>query len=253
MASPYAQTAFRARFDWGLVGAKALVGDVAVVAVVDVLSFTTSLTVAVDNGIEVFPFRWKDERAAAFAEARNAVLAVARSTAEPGRISLSPATIRAAGDIARLVLPSPNGSTISHDVAETGVTVIGVSPRNVDAAADWTIRTLADRPDASIAAIAAGERWSDGSLRPAVEDLWGAGSYLAALAERGFGPLSPEAHSAAAAYRAVADDFPARLWASASGQELIAWGYSDDVEVAVEVNASTSVPVLRGESFTAAC
>jgi len=252
VATPYDQTAFRARFDWGLVGAKVLAREVAVVAVFDVLSFTTALTVAVDRGIEVFPFRWKDERAVEFAGARDAVLAVGRSAAEPGEISLSSATIRDARNIARLVLPSPNGSTISHDVAELGATVIGVSARNVDAAADWTVYRLADRPDASVAAIAAGERWPDGSLRPAVEDLWGAGGYLAALVARGFGPLSPEARSAAAAYGAVVDDFAAQLLACASGRELITWGYPDDVEVAAEVNASTSVPVLRGESFTAA-
>jgi 2-phosphosulfolactate phosphatase len=250
MANPYDQTGFRARFDWGLAGATVLADEVSVVAVVDVLSFTTALTVAVDQGIEVFPFRWKDERAVKFAQARGAVLAVGRSSAGPGQVSLSSATIRTAGKVSRLVLPSPNGSTISHDVAELGATVIGVALRNVDAAAEWTIRRLADQPSASVAAIASGERWPDGSLRPAAEDIWGAGSYLAALAARGFGPLSPEARLAVAAYTAVAEDFPAQLRDCVSGRELIKWGHSDDVDVAAEVNASRVVPLLRGESFT---
>ncbi|HEY4023483.1 MAG TPA: 2-phosphosulfolactate phosphatase [Pseudonocardiaceae bacterium] len=249
MANPYVQAGFRARFDWGLVGATNLAPEVAVVAVFDVLSFTTTLTVALDNGIEVFPFRWRDERAAAFAEEHDAVLAVGRSQAGPGQVSLSARSVRAANGIQRLVLPSPNGSTIAHDVAELGATVIGVSLRNLDAAADWTIRRLADRPEASVAAIAAGERWSDGSLRPAVEDLWGAGAYLAALAERGFGPLSPEARAAAAAYSTVADDVAADLRACVSGQELITWNHRDDVEVATEVNSTKVVPLLIGESF----
>jgi 2-phosphosulfolactate phosphatase len=38
----------------------------------------------------------------------------------------------------------------------------------------------------------------------------------------------------------------------ASGRELIAYGYPEDVEVAAEVGASQAVPVLSGESFTAA-
>ena len=250
MGNPYIQAGFRARFDWGLTGARTLAPEVAIVAVFDVLSFTTALTVALDNGIEVFPFRWRDERAEAFAQQHDATLAVGRSTAKTGQVSLSPPTIRAATGVRRLVLPSPNGSTISHDVAELGATVIGVSLRNVDAAADWTVRKLADDPGASVAAIAAGERWPDGELRPAVEDLWGAGAYLAALADRGFGPLSPEAHATAAAYTAVADDFPARLRACVGGRELTEWDYASDVEVATEINASTVVPVLTGESFT---
>ena len=248
MANPYVQTGFRARFDWGLTGARNLAPDVAVVAVFDVLSFTTALSVAIDNGIEVFPFRWRDERAEAFAAEHDAVLAVGRSKAGPGQISLSPPTIRAAQGVRRLVLPSPNGSTIAHDVAELGATVIGVSLRNAAAAADWTIRGLG--PGASVAAIAAGERWPDGELRPAVEDLWGAGAYLAALAERGFGQLSPEAEAAAGAY--PADDIAARLRASAGGQELIGWNYASDVDIAAELDSTTLVPLLAGESFTSA-
>jgi 2-phosphosulfolactate phosphatase len=250
MGSPYVQNGFRGRFDWGLTGATNLAPNVAVVAVFDVLSFTTVLTVALDNGIEVFPFRWRDERAATFAEEHDATLAVGRSEAKPGDITLSASTIRAATNVERLVLPSPNGSTIAHDVAELGVTVIGVSLRNVAAAADWTVRTLAEAPDASVAAIAAGERWPDRSLRPAVEDMWGAGAYLAALAERGFGPLSPEARAATAAYESVAGDFAAELRASVSGQELITYHHAADVEAATEVNSTKVVPLLTGESFT---
>lgn len=251
MGNPYIQAGFRARFDWGLTGATNLASDVAIVAVIDVLSFTTTLTVAVDNGIEVFPFRWRDERAHAFATEHDAVLAVGRSQAGPGQISLSAPTVRAATGVERLVLPSPNGSTICRDVAQLGATVIGVSLRNADAAAEWTIRTLAQAPGASVAAVASGERWPDGSLRPAVEDLWGAGAYLAALAERRFGQLSPEARAAAGAYTAVADDLPAALRASVGGQELIGWNYAADVEVAAEVNATKLVPLLTGECFTA--
>ncbi|HEY4460409.1 MAG TPA: 2-phosphosulfolactate phosphatase [Pseudonocardiaceae bacterium] len=250
MGNPYLQAGFRARFDWGLAGARNLAPEVAIVAVVDVLSFTTALTVAIDNGIEVFPFRWRDERAEAFAAEHDAVLAVGRSQGGPGRISLSASTIRAAQGVERLVLPSPNGSTISHDVAELGADVIGVSLRNADAAAEWTIRRLAGRPDAPVAAIAAGERWPDGELRPAIEDLWGAGAYLAALAARGFGLLSPEARATASAYTAVADDIAEELRASVGGQELIGWNYAADVDVAAELNSTTAVPLLCGASFS---
>ena len=48
MASPYAQDGFGVGFEWGPVGADVVAGDI--VAVVDVLSFTTAVTVAADFG-----------------------------------------------------------------------------------------------------------------------------------------------------------------------------------------------------------
>ena len=253
MAGPYAQDGFRIRFDWGPVGAEAIGPGAAIVAVVDVLSFTTALTVAIDQGTEVFPYRWRDHTAVAYAQRHDAVLALSRSQAtEPGQVSLSPATIRRSGGIARLVLPSPNGSTISQNLAAAGSRVIGVSLRNADAAADWTKGQLRDAPETVVAVIAAGERWTDGSLRPAVEDLWGAGAFLAGLADRGIGPLSPEAEAATAVYRQIADRLPELLADCASGRELVGYGYPEDVAIAGEVNASRSVPLLGTKSFTAA-
>ncbi|GIG59866.1 hypothetical protein Lfu02_42380 [Longispora fulva] len=252
MISPYAQSGFRARFDWGLTGAGEVGAGAAIVAVVDVLSFTTSLTVAADQGIEVFPYRWRDDTAEAHARRHDAVLAVGRAQAtEPGQVSLSPATIRRAKGITRLVLPSPNGSTIAQSLAASGSRVIGVSLRNADAAADWTAARLGARPEDVVAVVAAGERWADGSLRPAVEDLWGAGAFLSGLAGRGVGPLSPEAEAAAAAYRQVVGRIPELLAECAGGRELFDYGYPQDVAIAAEVDASTSVPVLTGYSFRA--
>lgn len=244
---PFTQHDFRARADWGLTGARAIGSDAALVAVIDVLSFTTALTTALDRGIDVFPYRWRDDSAEVFARDNNATLAVGRSVAAPGQISLSPATIRTSVGVTRLVLPSPNGSTISQEMARNGQTVIGVSLRNARAAAEWTMDFLAN--DQWLAVIPAGERWPDGSLRPAVEDLWGAGAYLAALVDRGFGPLSPEATAAVAAYRTVHDVLDDELANCASGRELAGAGYADDVAVASEVDSSVSVPILVDGRF----
>jgi 2-phosphosulfolactate phosphatase len=216
------------------------------VAVVDVLSFTTAVTVAADLGIDVYPYRWRDETAAEYAEQHDAVLAVGRS--QPG-ITLSPVSIRQAEGVRRLVLPSPNGSTISQQLSDSGSTVLALSLRNQSAAVDWVARKLADDPSLTVVAIAAGERWPDGSLRPAVEDLWGAGGFLAGLADRGVGPLSPEARAAAAAYREVAGELPTLLHHCASGRELTASGFAEDVAIAGEVDASASVPVLGDAVF----
>lgn len=46
------------RFEWGPTGADRLVSEAACPVVVDVLSFTTAVSVAVGKGTRVFPFRW---------------------------------------------------------------------------------------------------------------------------------------------------------------------------------------------------
>ena len=184
------QPSYRVRFDWGPTGAAAIAEGADVAVVVDVLSFTTTLCVAVERGMAVLPYRWKDERAAAYAEERAATLAVGRLEARslPGEagVSLSPAAMARVSGVDRVVLPSPNGSSIAFGLADSGCTVVGACLRNRRAVADW----LAAR-DGTVAVVAAGERWPDGSLRPAVEDLWGAGAVLALLDDARPLPGSP--------------------------------------------------------------
>ncbi|WP_415974551.1 2-phosphosulfolactate phosphatase [Rhodococcus sp. 077-4] len=240
------QSAFGLRFDWGLRGADAIIDGADIAVVVDVLSFTTTLTVAVDAGIDVIPSRWRDDRATHLAEQFDAVLAVGRSEASAGRISLCPATVRAAPAPARLVLPSPNGSTIAHELASRVEWCVGASLRNASAVAQW-IR--ARNPSSVTAVIAAGERWPDESLRPAVEDLWGAGAVLAALVDSEAGDVSPEARAAAAAWRAVERDVGSELHRCVSGRELIGMGHPEDVAIAAEVDSSFCVPILRDGTF----
>ena len=98
--------------------------------------------------------------------------------------------------------------------------------------------------------IAAGERWPDGSLRPALEDLLGAGALLSALAELEDYAFSPEAEAAMATFRGTAS-VPNAVRRCASGLELAHTGFADDVEIAVEMNVSTSVPVLTEGAFVA--
>jgi 2-phosphosulfolactate phosphatase len=247
----YRQEAAAVRFDWGPIGAAAIAPGADVVVVVDVLSFTTTLSVAIDLGVEVFPYRLRDASAAAFAASKSAVLAVGRAERTAGGVSLSPLSVRTAaaagGELAtnpRLVLPSPNGSAICRQLAETGTTVVGACLRNAPAVARWIRRQGFD----VVGVVAAGERWPGDLLRPAVEDLWGAGAVIAGLT----GSSSPEAGAAAAAWSAVAGAVGVALADCGSGRELAADGWGDEVPVAAEVGLSDAVPVLSGDSFKAA-
>lgn len=223
-----------------------------VAVVVDVLSFTTTVTAAVDRGCQVIPCRWRDRRAAALATAQGAVLAVGRLEAAridlPGVASLSPVSMTALRAGTAVVLPSPNGSTITVELAARH-TVLAGCLRNAAAVADHLARL---RPDC-VVVIAAGERWEREQLRPCLEDLWGAGAILDAL--RQAAPelrLSPEAEAAAAAFDTVRHRLPQLLPTIASGQELLEAGFGSDVEYAAQLNASAAVPVLVDGRFQAA-
>jgi 2-phosphosulfolactate phosphatase len=249
----HGQAGYAVRFEWGPTGADAVADGAAYAVVVDVLSFTTTVTVAVERGIAVHPFAWKDERAGEYAASLGATLAIGRHEARRagGGVSLSPASVAAASGVARLVLPSPNGSTIAARLDGSGATVLAAGLRNRRAVAGHLAARLGSGPDTGgLAVVAAGERWPDGSLRPAVEDLWGAGALLAALADLGVGGFSPEADLAVAAFRAVEDRVPAVLAACASGRELVDGGFADDVAVAAALDAAGVVPVLADGAFT---
>ena len=210
------------RFDWGPAGARGLAPAVDVLVVVDVLSFSTAVDVAVARGAVVYPARWTDDDA---------------STLRERPYSLSPASLTSIPPGTRLVLASPNGATICADAEELGAVVIAGCLRNAAAVA-----AAAARAGSVVGVVAAGERWPDGSLRPAIEDLLGAGLILAALA----GEPSPEARAAIATAEAVTLD---DLRSCASARELIERGFAEDVELALERDVSTAVPLLRDGGF----
>ena len=129
------------------------------------------------------------------------------------------------------------------------MTVVGASLRNRTAVARWLAPRVVG--GATVALVPAGERWPDGSLRPALEDLWGAGAVLAALDLHGV-RMSPEAEHAAASYASVAGDLTRHLESCASGRELAAVGYAADVAAAADIDADAVVPVLTDDGFVAA-
>ncbi|MBW0275894.1 hypothetical protein ATM97_15995 [Nocardia sp. MH4] len=243
------QRGFGISVEWGRTGAAAIGPGAAVVVVIDVLSFTTSVSVATGAGTAVFPYRWRDASAQEFADRHGAALAVGRRAADRERPwSLSPAAIRRAPFTERLVLPSPNGSAIAATVE--GGAVVAACLRNSRAVADWLIAQGWGTTEQPIAIVAAGEQWPGSeALRPALEDWLGAGALVAALLDRGATAPSPEARSAATTF-AGTPDVPASIASSASGYELASIGFAADVAIAIDLDADSTVPVLVDGAFT---
>jgi 2-phosphosulfolactate phosphatase len=247
------QLPYTVRMEWGLDGARTITSGVDLAVVVDVLSFSTCVSVALDRGAVIFPFPWKDTGAEHFAAHHEAQLAGPR---DGGGLSLSPASLRAEGTLDRVVLPSPNGSALCHVLAGEVPLVATVCLRNAAATADWVTANLPG--DAVIAVIAAGEGWPDGTLRPAVEDQIGAGAFIAGLvaagkggyeAEDGRHGYSPEAVAAAAVFEATEPRLREMLHGCSSGRELAGAGYIGDVDIAAELDDSDAVALLVNGAF----
>jgi 2-phosphosulfolactate phosphatase len=241
------QSAYQERFDWGEAGLRRLAPVSDAVVVVDVLSFVTAVDIAVGRGATVFPYPERGAEAVAYAEDRGAFVGEDRgSNVADTAYSLSPSSLLTIPPGTRLVLPSPNGATLLHLAAELNSNVLAGCLRNAAATA------AACRPiEGNVSIIAAGERWRDsgnatGSLRPALEDLIGAGAILDALS---LARPSPEALAAIAAYRA-ASDLGQWLRECASGRELIERGRAADVALAAQANVSRQVLRLRDGAFT---
>jgi 2-phosphosulfolactate phosphatase len=226
----FTQAAFDIRCEWGENGVARLAPVSDVVIIVDVLSFSTCVEIATARGALVFPYRWRDASAVEFAKSIGAELAGIQRGG--GRYSLSPTSLVSVAQNTRLVLPSPNGSTLT---LKTGATpTLAGCLRNCRAVAQGAMQY-----GRRVAVIAAGERWPDGSLRPAVEDLVGAGAIISHLHEA----HSPEAHTALASYQSASRALGDMLKHCGSGRELIARGFEDDVRLAAELDVSGCVPV----------
>lgn len=226
------QQCYDVRFEWGERGVTLLAPISDALIVVDVLSFCTSVEIAVSRGAIVFPYRGALDALADYAAGVEAE-AAHRGPSAAG-YSLSPTSLLAVKRGTRLVLPSPNGSTLS--LAAEPTPVFAGCLRNARAVAAEALRM-----GSRVAVIAAGERWRpQGTLRPAFEDLLGAGAIIDALG----GSHSPEAKSARAVFRQLQPTLAAELQKCISGRELTERGFAEDVSLASQLNVSDCAPKL---------
>ena len=184
----------------------------------------------------MYPYRWKDASARTFADSHGAQLSNGHDAAG---VSLSPTALLNQATLDAVVLPSPNGSTCSVLAAETGSIVIAACLRNAPAVAEYLAAT-----SLPVTVLACGERWPDGTLRPSLEDLLGAGAVLSNLG----GDLSPEAKSAAA-WQDAKHTIANAILTCVSGRELVERGCRDDVVYASAYGVSDVVPVLVEGAF----
>jgi 2-phosphosulfolactate phosphatase len=235
----YDQSEFDLRCEWGPQGVAQLAPISDVVVIVDVLSFSTCVEIATNNGAIIFPYAMGDESVIDYAKSIQAELASHRQTLSTTGYSLSPKSLTEISAGTKLVLPSANGSFLTLHTGKTP-TLAGCL-RNCEAVARF-----AQTYGSKIAVIPAGERWKDdGSLRPAFEDLLSAGAILSYL----HGSLSPEAEVAVVTFQTFQKDLLGYLQKSSSGKELIAKGFEADVEIASALNVSNCVPLFTENAY----
>lgn len=237
-SSPFDQSRYQVRFDWGVAGLRRL-APADVVVVVDVLRFSSSVSARVAAGEDV-------------ALDDIALDDVALDDVAPDRALGDGALVDAADEGARAA--PRNGAAIA--AAASGSLVFLGCLRNAGAVADAVLAEQRRRgARTSIAVIAAGELGGpdEGSeLRFAVEDLLGSGAVVDALSKLGIDHTSPEAAAACESFRGLGGAVRHLLTASGSGQELLERGLRGDALAAAELEADPVAPVLRDGVFTAA-
>jgi 2-phosphosulfolactate phosphatase len=229
-------------FEWGWRGAALAAERGDVLAIVDVLSFSTTAVTAAMNGARIYPCV-DDVEAREFALNRGAEAATRREhVPERGRFSLSPTTFLCATSMDHVALPSPNGATCCR-LGASAPAVLIASLLNASAAAR-AAALLMRHHNVDLTVLACGERWTkpseEGLLRFALEDYLGAGALLAALDL----PFSPEARVCRAAFNGVRDNLLEHLAGCTSGIELQERGWFQDVAHAAQFDLCDVVPRL---------
>ena len=237
--SYFLQSAHTIRLEWGAAAVRHLGSDSTCVIIIDVMSFATCVSIAVERGACVYPYPARDATAKHYAEQRSAVLA-SHERRSAGAYSLSPASLLTAPAGLQLVLPSPNGAALAWQARAQGATVFCGCLRNRLATA------AACRGFASILVVPCGERWPDQSLRPSLEDYVAAGGIIAAF---DLPNLSPEARAAASVYDGLGTQRSSVLRSCSSALELLERGFAEDVELCLAEDVSSVACRLEQGAF----
>src|SRR5262245_56868978 len=175
----------RVRLAWGRRGAHDAAERGDILVVVDTLRFSTAAATAVHHGALIYPCATDEALYTALAQRVGGEVALHHAAAPTlTRYSLSPRSFLNFEPGARVVLPSPNGSTCSQYGSQAPALFVGALV-NAQAVAAAVSSLLNDAEYLNVTALACGERWrtpdDEGALRFAVEDYLGAGAILSAM------------------------------------------------------------------------
>ncbi|TLS36054.1 2-phosphosulfolactate phosphatase [Pseudalkalibacillus caeni] len=246
------QSAYTCRIEWGRRGAREASerGDITII--VDVLSFSSTVTTAVEKGAIIYPYPPSiNEEEKRFAEAVGAELILGRAeAARIGKPTLSPVSFNKTHANKKYVLCSLNGAYCASIAASVPALLIGclLNASSVAAAANH----LGQKMNKAITVVPCGEQWNDirkeeDRLRPAIEDYLGAGAILSFLN----GSKSPEAEVCVGAFKQSQKRITELLWESGSSRELRERGFEEDVKHCIRLNVCQTVPVLESDHFAA--
>ena len=238
----FQQLPFSVRLEWGPAAIKHLGSEVDCIVVIDVMSFSTCVNIAVERGAVIYPYPWRDETTQRYADERGAAVASGKRRFADGW-SLSPQSMLNTSEGLKLVLPSPNGSACTFFARGLHKAVYCASLRNLAATA------AACQSYERVLVVPCGERWEDDhSLRPCFEDHLAAGGLVSALQR---GDASPEARMAALTYDALGPSRNAALATCGSALELTERGFGGDVALCLEEDVSHIACRLEGDRFVA--
>ncbi|TCQ91506.1 MULTISPECIES: 2-phosphosulfolactate phosphatase [Rahnella] len=234
----FSQADFDVRVEWGAPAMEHLAAEADCIVIIDVMSFSTCVSVAGERGGMIFPYPWKDASAQQFAAENNAECAQFDRRFQGQGFTLSPCSLLNMTAGTRLVLPSPNGSALTFKAKAHKAAIFTACFRNLTATA------RACEKFRQILIVPAGEKWPDNSLRPALEDFAAAGGLVSRLSHR---RLSAEARAACAVYQHLTR---AELEGCSSARELNRRGFAADIALCLEEDVSDFACQLQGKSFT---
>ncbi|MGD6871858.1 2-phosphosulfolactate phosphatase [Sutcliffiella horikoshii] len=245
------QSPYVCRVEWGKRGTREAAERGDIIIIVDVLSFSTTVISALNNGAIIYPYP-PNLDGKEYAEKVGAEFILGRAeAAKIGKPTLSPVSFNKEHYNKKYVLSSLNGAFCTWVASKVPALLIG-SLLNASSVAS-VANQLRLQTKANITVVPCGEQWSDireyeDTLRPSIEDYLGAGAILSYLE----GEKSPEVEVCIGAFLNTKQKINELIWECGSGRELRERGFEADVEHCSRLNVYQTVPLLHKDHFVSA-